>query len=368
MSNLKKRLSEPSHVYYDINIYNKISTSSQAVKLDFSEARNSPFISKANDYYLSIVRFQTDTTSLPSYEVIPLPNSVTNELIYSITIELVNRATNAIVSVQQTYLKWSPENKTSNKGDENYYWGNSMVYFTNLINEALFDTLFVIGNDLDSIICKYNVDDSKLEIYGLASKVAETGAIIIVDNIKINLYFNRELQSLFNNLEYERFETATLGRYYRVRFSYYYNTVKLHSNKDYILNKQEFSTSSNISPVSSIVFTSSTLPCVFNQLSNPSIYENGVKSDNSSNSNFFPIITDIQVNEQFYKSNVLYVPNAQYRYIDLISNAPINNIDIQCYWRDKSGNFHPLYLYSGMSASLKLLFEKKETEWIEKTD
>lgn len=366
MSNLKKRLSEPSHVYYDINIYNKISTSSEATKLEFSEARNTPFISKANDYYLSIVRFQTDTSSIPSYEVIPQTGQV-NNLIYSITIEKITRSTGALVLQSQQFLIWSPENKSAKPSDDEYYYGNSLVYFTTLINNAINAAMIAIdGSNNDYIFINYNTDDSKLEVYGLYDRTAENGTNLHAT--KYNLYFNRELQSLFNTLSFDRFLTATNGKYYRVRFDYLNINIKTHKNADYIINKQEFNTSSNISPVSSIVFTSSTLPCVFNQLSNPSVFENGIKSNNTSNSNFFPIITDIQVNEQFYKSNVLYVPNAQYRYIDLISNASINNIDIQCYWRDKSGNFHPLYLYSGMSASLKLLFEKKETEWIEKTD
>jgi len=368
MSDLKKRLSEPTHIYYDINVYNKFSPSSVALKLDFSESRNVPFVNKANDYLLSIVRFQTDTSSLPSYNVIPLPGNAPNKLIYSITLELVARNTGAITGVYQEYLTWEPENKNARLGDEDYYWGNSLSHFTLLINKAIdAANMALYGNGNDHIICNYNTDDSKLEVYGLYYNLADNGALPL-SNVITKIYFNRELQSLFSTLSYERYNTATLGRFYRLKFDWYFSTIKFNGNQDYILNKQEYETSANISPVSSIVFTSPTMPCVYNQLSNPAIYENNVKVTNSSNSNFFPIITDIQVNEQFYKSNILYVPNAQYRYIDLISNSGINNIDIQCYWRHKDGTFYPLYLYSGMSASLKLLFEKKETEYLIATD
>lgn len=366
MIDLKKRLNEPSHIYYDINIFNEISTSSDAVKLEFSEARNTSFVSKANDYLLSIVRFQMDTSSLPNYEVIPQTGSI-NNLVFSITVEKITRSTGAIVSQSQQYLIWSPENKNSNSTNEDYYYGNSLIYFTTLINNAINSAMIAIdGSNNDYIFCNYNVDDSKLEVYGLYDRTAENGTGLHAT--KYNLYFNRELQSWFNTLSYDRFLSATNGKYYRVRFDYLNVNIKTHKNLDYIINKQQFETSSNISPVSSICFTSSTLPCVYNQLSNPAIYRNGSKINNTSNSNFFPIITDFQVNEQFYKSNVLYVPNAQYRYIDLISNSSINNIDIQCYWRDKSGFFHPIYLYSGMNASLKILFEKKETEYIISTE
>ena len=60
-----------------------------------------------------------------------------------------------------------------------------------------------------------------------------------------------------------------------------------------------------------------------------------------------------------YKPNLIYVPSAQYRLIHLTTSQPINNIDIQCFWKDKKGVLRPFILLIGASASIKILFQKK---------
>jgi hypothetical protein len=370
---LKNRLISPSHIYYDIQVYNKRSSSGPALQLEFNEARNSAFVNKANDYQLSIIRFQTDTTSLPSYIVQIQPNqSNINLTQYSITLERLTRSTGAFEAESQQYIIWSPENKdielpiapnlTLNKEqqDTEYYYGSSMKYLIKLIEDAVKSAITAISGVNNSIYLNWNESEAKLEVYGEYEYFGEDG----INAKKYNLYFNRELQSLFSTLSFDRYFNALNGKYYRLRFDNLNLNKKSIGNKDYILNTQEFSTISNISPVSSIVFSSSTIPIVPNQLSNPIITVNNQSVINGNNSNFLPIITDISVNDQFYKPNIIYNPSAQYRYVDLSSSQPINNVDIKCWWKDKSGVFHPLYLYSGMSASLKILFEKKETEYI----
>lgn len=367
--NQRERYLSPEHIYYDIQIYNKYSQSGDATPIYFNESRNSSFIKYASDYYLSIIRFQCDTTSLPSYEVVPLPGDVNpNKLIYSITLEKTIRADGSISATSQQYLIWSPENKNSNLGDNDYYFGNSMTYLTQLINNAIVAAFIQIdGVQLDYLFCQYDIDLSKLLVYGLYDRCSENGANLHAT--KYNLYFNRELQSLFSTLSYDRYYTATLGRYYRLRFDYSYNTGKFNGNQDYIINKQQFDTSANISPVASICFTTNLLPVVKNELSAPIIYKNGVLETSSNNNNFINLITDISANDNFYKSNILYNPTAEYRLIDLnMTSRPINNIDFNCLWKHKNGKFYQLYLYSNGSASIKFMFKKKETEFIQATE
>lgn len=371
---LKNRLSSPSHIYYDIQVFNKRSSEGPALQLEFNESRNSAFVNKASDYELSIIRFQTDTTSLPSYFVQIQPNqSNINLTVYSITVELTNRTTGAFVSRDQQFIIWNPENEdaplpippnqTQNLEQDDstdYYYGNSMPHLVGLIKNAVNTALTALGQSGSDIILYWNTSSAKLEIYGFESRLGEA----LLSTNKTSLYFNRELQSLFSGMVYERYINATNGKYYRLVFS---DTIKNRETligSTYIKNEQEFSTISNISPVSSIVFTTSTLPIVANQLSSPIISVNGQLVGASSNSNFLSIISDLQVNDQFYKPNILYNPSAEYRFLDLISSQPINNIDIRCWWKTKTGNFKPFYLFSGMSATMKLLFRKKETDYI----
>jgi hypothetical protein len=125
---------------------------------------------------------------------------------------------------------------------------------------------------------------------------------------------------------------------------------------------QEYSTVSNWTPCTGIVFVSNTIPIIPNGLSAPLIFdENQVVSlFSSNNANFANIITDIETNENCYKPNLLYAPTAEYRRISMVGNNPLTNIDVSVFWKNKLGILTPLYLPSGGSVTLKFLFEKRK--------
>jgi len=126
-----------------------------------------------------------------------------------------------------------------------------------------------------------------------------------------------------------------------------------------IKQPQELSTIDTWTPISAIVFTTTSLPIVVNQYSVSSSI--GEKPPSGSTSNEFAfIITDIQSNDQGFRPNVLYTPTAEFRRIDLTGNQPIRNIDISIFWRSTTGALIPMVLASGAQASIKLLFEKKD--------
>ena len=126
---------------------------------------------------------------------------------------------------------------------------------------------------------------------------------------------------------------------------------------EFIRQQQELSTIPTWTPINAIVFTSNTLPIVPNQVSAVSTL--GVQATPSSTGNDFAlIITDIQSSDGFLP-NILYVPSGENRYIDMTGNQPIRNIDINVFYRVKTGQLIPLRLPSGGTASIKLLFKKK---------
>jgi hypothetical protein len=126
---------------------------------------------------------------------------------------------------------------------------------------------------------------------------------------------------------------------------------------DFIKQAQELVTITTWTPINAIVFTSNTLPIVPNQVSAVSTL--GVEPTPSSTGNDFAlIITDIQSSDGFLP-NILYVPSGENRYIDMTGNQPIRNIDINVFYRVKTGQLIPLRLPSGGTASIKLLFKKK---------
>lgn len=121
---------------------------------------------------------------------------------------------------------------------------------------------------------------------------------------------------------------------------------------------QELSTIDTWCPVNGIVFTTNTLPIITNQFSSNSVI-NSNRPSFETGAEYALIITDLQTNEQGYKPNLLYNPTAEYRRIDMTGNRGLTNIDIRVFWRAKTGQLIPFKLSSGVSASIKLLFQKK---------
>ena len=116
-----------------------------------------------------------------------------------------------------------------------------------------------------------------------------------------------------------------------------------------------------MTPVSSIVFTSSQIPVIPNQYSNPQTYMNNqLVQLQQQGGSFALVISDFSSDGTAYKPTILYIPTAEYRCINMKSHKSLNNLDIQVWWRSKLGSLIPFYLGSGGSFSMKMLFRKKK--------
>jgi hypothetical protein len=137
------------------------------------------------------------------------------------------------------------------------------------------------------------------------------------------------------------------------------NSIATYPLQDYfIILKQEISTIDAWCPISSIVFTSNQLPIIASQFSSSNTTGNRINSALIGN-RFALVITDLMTNQQGYRPNIIYNPTAEYRRLSLTGNMGIRNIDINVFWRSKTGQLLPFRLPSGGSSTLKLLFEKK---------
>jgi len=382
-----KRANNADMIYYDIVSTNFQSTTTEEPFLRFNETRTNPIISNAGDYYLSIVRFSLDTYNLPNFVCEIQPNQANKDLsIYSVTLEYDNGAGVKTPS-NQVFINWIPQNKnvpnpvppnqTSTGFQEfnEYYYCYQFQYFLALINAAF-------GTALTSLIANTGGGASPIALANqpvLTWDVTSSKAILQAETqfyensnaAKIRIYCNPPLFALFNSFLSVYYGTTgvTLGRNYQFVIEDFtgVNTILLPTN-DLPANQrvftqifQEFSTIDTWTPVSSIVFTSNTMPIISNQLSTPLLFNNGQTSAGlGNNSNFAQIITDMITNQQVFKPNILYSPTAEYRRIDMTGNLPLSNIDINVYWRSKTGLLVPFTLASGSSATIKFLFERKD--------
>ena len=360
-------MTKPENIYYDIQINNFESSGSQVQPLRFMESRNAPLIKKASDYEMSVVRFEIDTYSLPTWvaSIEPEQNNP-NKMIESITLEYDG-------TVIQKDLIFIPTNKhipvpsppSPLQADSEYYHGNSFRHYCDLVNNALDSAT----SDLKAV---HNVALANVLPPKLIWNENNTASILAQDvyynpslSKPVYIYFNRALYAKFTSFPADKDYSASDGKIYKLNLNPDYGTKHVvldpgTGDQIFIKTDQEYSTISNWAAVASIVFTTNSLPVVASQLSEPQVYSNGSSLSSGSGQNYSLVISDMVTNQMCYKPNLYYVPSGEYRMFSMSSDMNINDINVDVYWKDKKGALHPFYLQSGASASIKLYFRLKK--------
>lgn len=395
-------------VYYDLLISNISSQESVPPNLVFNETRNNPLVLNPESYYLSIVRFTLDTTTLPIIQPVIQPNqNLINKTLYSFTLTWKNPIAPFTEYNQQEFLMYEPQNKgasiptppsqNENKLQNNatgYYDIYSAQYFIYLVNKT-FITAF---NGLQAQVAANALPTTFAPVMTWATE-GDFGIInadqngyddsrtdpVLYPKGYIEIWMNGNMYNLFSSFPVfiEGLSPLSVGKNVRVATNSLggSNIIQFPPNLPSLPNPppavynpadysypalqiiQEFSTLSVWTPITSIVFVSNTLPIAPNQVSAPLLYYNGKQYvAGGNNSNFAQIITDFTADDGIYKPSIKYIPTAQYRLISLLGNTPIYTIDIEVLYKNRIGELVPFKLSSGGSATVKFLFTRKGTE------
>jgi hypothetical protein len=181
------------------------------------------------------------------------------------------------------------------------------------------------------------------------------------------IYFNSRLFQLFTGFPYQfqgygkdpksyLIPTPTVGNANTL-------TTNVGTKQQYLQAYQEMSTVGLWNPISSIVFTSTTLPIHATLTSPPKVYSstsNGMAG--AGGTSLSNTLTDFEIaidSQNSYRPEISYAPPGEYRLIDMYSTSNLSKLDLNVYWKDKYGNLKPLRLQPGCSASVKLLFRHK---------
>jgi len=369
-------------IYYDIQITNVESTSVSPPNVFFNESRNTPFLMCPQDYYMSIIRFTLDTATLPIF--IPTINSTqsdVNKTIYTFQFSydgFYGDETSIIWLPQDVSLTAPPfitfNNNTTQDNSTGYYYCYTFEYFGSLINQQLqaaFSTFINLYNatlpptpiptDTAPPVLAFDGSTSIFRLMFPEPFLQQSGAT------PIYFYMNSPMYDLFGSFNALRLGYHAEGRNFQIIVenyagfnSYSYLDVITGVTYNVIEVIQEWSTISAWSPISAIVFTTSTVPITQNLLSKPAVFINGnILGSYGNNSNFQLVLTDFVSDTGFYKPNIVYEPSAQYRLLDLTGNQPLTNLDISIFWKNNFGQLIPFYLGSGGVVTIKILFTKK---------
>ena len=408
-------MTRPTQIYYDLDVVNSIqpslttSQTSQANRLTFTEVRSSPILDNPSDYFLSIIRFSLDTAgSMPLFiPQIELKNTVGaspwNNTVYYVSVEynpplapadrLISKK--RVIYVPQSNILPPPLTAPPSlvEATDPYYWCNNIQSFICMINEALKDAYADIiaqaGASLPPIVLPASWVAGN-EPYMLWNAERATATLVAqadlftqdcldVGSAKGFVYFNNPLFLLFssfqafhnytydpNPLSVNDGEANYLIKVFNKKGGAGNNYVVLDASAGPPYNalymEQPYSTGATMCPIQSLVFTTTLLPVLPQLVSIPRVLSNNNGSI-GQNDNLSNEITDLVVNltnGTEYFPNVLYLPTAEYRLIDLQSNSPLYGVQISVAWKDVYGITHDFFLQNGCSCSLKIMFRKKD--------
>jgi hypothetical protein len=370
----------PYHVYYDLSYINNNTTGNkQPVVLTLSDTRANAYIANPSDYFVSVIRFNIATPSLPVFiPQVLLGQSDVNKLSYKVTLTYKTfSVTNNITYIPSDSSILAPKPPLLNQDiSTDYYYIYSYQSWMYMMNQTLLLTYTQLqtavvngGQTLPSNYAPFFNYDTQACVYIFSADQAGysiytgTGSTNNTPNPNaIKVTFNTAMYNILNNFS---FITLNNNSYQLVVYSMNGANVLQDGSVYYLQMFQEGSTVALLNPIESIVLTSGIIPINNENVGIPKLFNanNLLTSQSTSNSNISPIISDFQIEFSAlnqYRPVIQYTPSNEYRLIDLYGTTSLSNIQIGVLWKDVFGNFHEFYLNAGGTASIKLLFRRRD--------
>jgi hypothetical protein len=336
--------------------------------------RTIPFLSNAEDYFLTVARFNLQTSnSLPVF----IPDIQTgqgnpNLTVYTITLvatyqaNTISRTLPIIYEVSDTSQPTPSPPTTAVDKSSSYYW----VYNVNDWVSMLNTTLTNVNTELKSALPGFDGPNPYIQ-YDLTTGLFTlyVGQAATANNI-LKVCFN---PSLYNVLPFPAIYEPVVGvaptTYgYRVKVQ---NSVANQSTAlvngvktDYLATTTEFSPLSILCPIRSIYFATNLLPIEPLLTTPPKVLTDSTLSGaNAGEPGITNILTDFQLTvtpSNNYNGEISYIPSAEYRWVDMTQGVNLTKLDLSAFWKDKLGNSYPIYLPVGCCANVKLLWRSKK--------
>ncbi len=366
-SSAKRNQPDPYHIYMDFSVQNG-DTNNKSVGLIFDSTRSSSFLFDPSLYFMSIIRFSLQSTSVPIMLFKPTLNSGNvNEGVYNIKLSFGS----TIVTQNITYVPLDANYSAPTVFDVStysnlYYQINDYQAWVNMVNSALasaFATLD-ISEALPTTHAPFVSYDATTSLFSINGDIAGYDSS---SGSYISIYFNEPLYSLFSTLNARTFANsdANYGGYKQILLQNSLTNISaLPAPASYnIITLTQSSTSIPIlNPVTSIVFTSPSFS-ITQELLNPPIFLNqyGSLGTSGSSSNSTAILTDFEIalsNGNTYKNVIVYDAEV-YRLMDIMSNSPMTGFSMSVYWVDPYGAKHIFLLSQLTGATVKIMLRRK---------
>lgn len=383
------------HQYIDVDVVNNRtldsfgSTPMAPAPLIFNQIKLHNIVDNCSDYYISVIRWQMDSiipVIIPQIPIHPEGRPIANpkliETIYGLSFSTgIDEPTNYISASKQivyfftddlsatkpTYYPRSQEEIYQNP----FYSVFTVQSFLDCINIAISASIDDWGGrPAGSVNPKFvwNSAEGKIEYIVSDDYIFRRGRST-GENIFLNV--NTALYNLLNSFGFkcinptrtgdENFNSYSLYLYdQQQRFKYGYDVGN--TSVEMIIYTQDSCSVPSWTPCTSLQFTTATIPVNPTATSAPLFLGDNLRSTlaASAQSNVItdfqiPLTTGTELTGQLY-----YAPSSEYRLFDLVTNGPLQQLNIEVSWLDKYGFSHPFLLKNGGTASLKLMLRKKD--------
>jgi hypothetical protein len=306
-------------VYYNINIVNTNEINGKIAK--FSENRVSPILTKPSDYNMCCVRFQLPSINIP---ILFQDN-------YSFSIRLERGAFS--VSKPLIYVPNSTINLYAPK--QPVYEYQEIV---NSLNTALaaakadLNTLDPAAIPFDAPFVTYDATTSLFDLNAEAAGYENT----LPTPIKI--IYSADLFTLFTNVQ----DFYLNPSFTQIIIQFNFNNAYLYN----LFMRQSQPSLELWSEINRIVILSNSIP-VRQELV-------GTQEDVTKR-----VLFDFNVSGIPDKGRITFYLQGPPRYIDLVSDYPLTQMDAEFTWVDSNSNSYPIYLNLNDSATMKIQFLKR---------
>lgn len=402
---------EADHIYVDCNIINNDSINCAPQPLIYNQTKSSNIINDCSEYHCSVVRFQIDSILPVIIPLIELEQSGSGSLYeertmyylnmgYGLDVENLTMINGAVGSAVGECVLYRPDNYNTslypnykipiflpkNQLEVNnnpYFWLSSIKSFLTLLNQSLYKIYIRAKVLYPTQLAKASPPEFIWNSATLKIDLIVSGEFLSPNIVEATIphFFisvNAPLYNLLNTFSYTTTNAFSVYQFrdgvpffYNLFKNYGVETITVPANTpptpaDGTLLYRVESESSSVpswSPVSSIVFSSYTIPVNSSEAGAVEYLNSKSPFNTNFSNNLVNELTDFVVNQdigtELSNSVLYYSPQSEYRLMSLNSNQPMNKVNIKVGWLDKFGGNHDFLLNYGGAASLKLLFRQK---------
>lgn len=344
------------NIYLNVNFYHDDSQGEIPTPAIYNVTKTLPILDNCSKYFVSVIRFDIPLGTIPLYIFPVLANSgLTQEspMIIGITTSVgTDFPVNLIYVPDYSSSLFPPVNQNNPKQQiiTEFYF---VYYYQNMIDSAntALATAFTNAGSPGGGSAPYFYLDPTTDLISLivSNTFITSGATIFCNEYFVNFF------DAFH--WYQNGLNITNGHDFTLIFDTTANFTLPPFTASPTTWKftQEYLTLNYWNALRKLLITSNNIP-IINEFIPINTLEQGVSSS-------LPVITDftpaIELAGQ-QRSVAYYYPQSQYRLIDMISTRPLQSIDLRIFWQDKFNNIYPLLLTVLQSASVKLIFVRKD--------